>query len=206
MFERDVHTFFLQPLLCALRHDCCALYHAPLARSVMRASPASPARRTRNAQLCRRGDLLVLFPGEPVIADVCVTHPLASSYMQAASSTDGYAAGKAEEAKRLKYGRTGTGGCGFVPLAHETFGRAGPAAFAFLNKIADAASASGAVSRRVFLHHAMRDLSTTLCRGVASQVRACAPVMARMVGKPVLAGLAVPTDDLVPLTGHDCVA
>ena len=99
-----------------------------------------------------------------------------------------------------KYERTGTGACAFVPLAHETFGRAGPAAFAFLNKIADAASSSGAVSRRVFLHHAMRDLSTTLYRAVARQVRAF--VVARLMGKPVLAGLAVPTDDLLPLTGH----
>ena len=156
----------------------------------------------RHLRPAERGDLLVLFPGEPVIADVCVTHPLASSKVGRAAATDAAAACEAEADKVRKYERTGTGACTFVPLAHETFGRAGPAAFAFLNKIADAASSSGAVSRRVFLHHAMRDLSTTLCRAVARQVRACAPLMARLMGKPVLAGLAVPTDDLLPLTGH----
>ena len=133
---------------------------------------------------------------------MCATHPLASSKLGRAAAKDAAAACKSEADKVRKYERTGTGACAFVPLAHETFGRAGPAAFAFLNKIAGAVLSSGAASRRVFLHHATRDLSTTLCRAVARQVRACAPLMARLMGKPVLAGLAVPTDDLLPLTRH----
>ena len=115
---------------------------------------------------------------------------------------DGAAAAAADRRKRDKYGRTGTGACTFVPLSHETYGRVGPAAFAFLNKVADVAAGSGALSRRVFLENAMRDLSTTMCRAVARQVRASAPVQARHTGKAVLVGLAVPTDDLPPLVSQ----
>ena len=42
----------------------------------------------------------------------------------------------------------------------------------------------------------------TLCRAVAQQVHAAAPLMARHAGKAVLTGLAVPSDDLTPLTDH----
>ena len=163
-------------------------------------SPAEDIPRSqRDAQ---RGDLLAFFPGAPVLGDVCVTHPLAASNVRAAALRDGAAAAAADKRKRDKYGRTGTGACTFVPLSHETYGRVGPAAFAFLNRIADVAAGSGAASRRVFLENAMRDLSTTLCRAVARQVRAAAPLQARHAGKAVLVGLAVPADDLPSLAGH----
>ena len=44
--------------------------------------------------------------------------------------------------QRDKYSRTGTGACRFVRLRHETYGRAGPAAFALLNQIAPQAAES----------------------------------------------------------------
>lgn len=79
-----------------------------------------------------------------------------------------------------------------------------PRTCACLNKIMDAPSSLGTVSWGVFLHHVIRGLSTTLCRAgpVTSQVRACVPRMALLMGKPVLAGLAVPTDDLLSLAGN----
>ena len=97
----------------------------------------------------------------------------------------------------------GTGACVFIPLAHETYGRAGPAAWRFLRRLATAAAESGSVCRRTFLVHAMQRLSVTLCRGVARQVRASAPLQARLVGKSVLAGLAAPTDELLPHVGFE---
>ena len=44
----------------------------------------------------------------------------------------------------------------------------------------------------------MRDLSTTLCRGIARQVLASAPLTlrARLDGRPVIPGRPVPTDGL----------
>ena len=42
----------------------------------------------------------------------------------------------------------------------------------------------------------MRDLSTTLCRGIAQQVLASAPLRARLDGQPVLSGRPVPADGL----------
>ena len=132
---------------------------------------------------------------------MCVVDPLARSHVKAASRTDGATAAKAEAYKRTKYSTTGTGVCKFVPLAHETYGRAGPEAYRFLNSIAEVAAGSGAVSKRKFLENAMRRLSTTLCRGVARQARAAAPLRARLVGRAVMAGLDMPTDDLIPQLG-----
>ena len=57
--------------------------------------------------------------------------------------------------------------CRFVPLSHETYGRAGPPAFALLYDLAEFAASTGAVSKKAFVENAMRDLSTTLCRGIA---------------------------------------
>ena len=121
--------------------------------------------------------------------------------MRAAAREAGTSARLRDQQKRDKYGRSGTGACRFVPLSHETFGRAGQPAFALLNEIAEFAADMGAVSKRVFLRNAMRDLSTTLCRGVTRQVLAAAPLRRRLMGEAVLPGLPVPTDDLLPVAG-----
>ena len=51
-------------------------------------------------------------------------------------------------------------------------------------------------AKKIFMENAMRDLSTTLCRGIARQVLASAPLRARLDGRPVLPGRPVPTDGL----------
>lgn len=141
---------------------------------------------------------MVFFPTRPAIADVCVVHPLAKSYVRAAAETGGATALEAERKKRVKYGTSGTGACKFYPLAHETYGRVGPAAYQFLNSLADVAASSGTVSKRAFIENSMRRLSTALCRGVARQARASAPLRARLLGGAVVAGESVPTDELPP--------
>ena len=73
--------------------------------------------------------------------------------------------------------------------------------FALLNEIAEFAAGSGVVSKRILLENAMRDLSTTLCRRITRQVLATVPLRVRLNGRPVVAGLPVPTDDLVPVAG-----
>ena len=102
-----------------------------------------------------------------MVVDVCVTHPLASCAVAAAAWGTGVSAEAKDALKRDKYGRTGTGACRFVPLFHETYGRAGPPAFALLHELAEFAASTGAVSKKIFMENAMRDLSTTLCRGIA---------------------------------------
>ena len=47
----------------------------------------------------------------------------------------------------------------------------------------------------------MRDLSTTLCRRITRQVLTTGPLRACLNGRPEVAGLPVPTDDLVPVAG-----
>ena len=87
--------------------------------------------------------------------------------------------------------RTGAGACCFVPLS-----RAGLEAFA-LNEIAEYAAGIGSDSKKLFVENAMRDLTTTLCRGAARQVMASMPLQARMDGRAVIPGLSVPTDGLL---------
>ena len=127
---------------------------------------------------------------------VCVTHRLATSAVVAAAWTTGATAEAKDVLKRNKYSCTGTGACRFVLLSHEMYGHAGPEAFALLNEIAEYAACIGSVSKKLFMENAMRDLSTTLCRGVARQVIASMPSQARMDGRAVLPGLPVPTDGL----------
>ena len=152
-----------------------------------------PPRSQRDPQ---RGDLLLNLPGRPVLVDVCVTHPLASSAVAAAAWGTGESAESKDALKRDKYGRTGTGACRFVPLSHETYGRAGRPAFALLYELAEFAASTGAVSKKIFMENVMRELSTTLCHGIARQVLASAPLRARLDGRPVLPGQPIPTDGL----------
>ena len=127
-----------------------------------------------------------------------MTHPLAASAVAAAACiwTTGATAEAEDALKRDKYSRNGTGACRFVPLSYETYGRVGPEAFAHLNEIAEYAIGIGSVSKKLFIENAMRDLSTTPCRGVARQVIASMPLQAWMDGRAVLPGLTVPTDGL----------
>ena len=150
-----------------------------------------------------RGDLVAYLPECTVLLDAVITHPLASSALLRASAQGGATARAAEAAKRRKYARSGTGACVFIPLAHETYGRAGPAAWRFLRRLATAAAESGSVCRRTFLVHAMQRLSVTLCRVVARQVRTSDPLKARLVGKWVLAELAAPTHKFLPHVGFE---
>ena len=152
-----------------------------------------PPRSQRDPQ---RGDLLLYLPGRPVVVDVCVIHPLAFSAVAAAAWGTGVPAEAKDALKRDKCGRTGTGACRFVPLSHETYGRADPLAFAPLRELAEFAALTGAVSKKIFMENAMRDLSTTLCRGIARQVLASAPLRACLDGRPVLPGRPIPTDGL----------
>ena len=139
-----------------------------------------------------------------------MTHPLAASTVKATARDTGAAAkgpwaGKLllkDSLKRDKYSRTGMGACRFVPLSHETFGHAGPAAFTLLNDIAEFATSSGDESKRAFLENAMRGLSTTLCREITRQVVATVLLRAHLNGHPVVTGgLPVPTDDQIPVAG-----
>ena len=65
------------------------------------------------------------------------------------------------------YGRAGTGACLFVTLSHETYSPADSAAFALLHDHAELAAVTGPVFKKTFVENARRDLSMTLCRGIA---------------------------------------
>ena len=130
-----------------------------------------------------------------------MTNLLAASAVKAAARDTGAPAKGKDLFKRDKYSRTGTGACRFDPLSHETFARAGPEASAVLNETAEFAESPGVVSKRIFFENAMRNLSMTLCRGITTQVLATVPLRAHLNGHPVITGLPVPTDDLIPVEG-----
>ena len=85
----------------------------------------------------------------------------------------------------------------FVTLSLETNGRAGAPAFELLQELSEFAATTGAVPKKTFTEHAMRDLSTMLCRGNTWQGRASAPLRALLDVRPVIPGRPVPTDGLV---------
>ena len=113
----------------------CALAAARLPCDVQpHASPeqgAPPATLPRSRMGAQPGDILAFAPGTPAIGDVCVTHPLAGSHVRAARRC---LAEGTDRRKRDKYGCAGVGGLSLVPPSHETYGRVGPPAFAFLNR------------------------------------------------------------------------
>ena len=127
-----------------MEKSCFWLFAAPVLVASMLTVP-------RSRRLAASGDLLDLNPGEPVLADVCVTQPLADSHVSGAAKADGPSTTKSEAHTREKYGRCCARAFPFVPIAHETYGRVGPAAFAFFINIAAAATSSSAVLLRVFL-------------------------------------------------------
>ena len=127
---------------------------------------------------------------------VCLAHPHASSAVAAAAWGTRVSAETKDALKQDKYGRTGTGACRFVPLSHETYGRAGPPVFALFHELAEFAASTGAVSQKIVMENAMRDPSATLCRDIARQVLASAPLRARLDGRPVLPGRPVASDGL----------
>ena len=77
-----------------------------------------------------------------------------------------------------------------------------PAAFALLNKNAEFVASCGVVLKRFPLKNAMRDLSTTLCRGIPWQALPAVPLRARLNGHPVVAELPAPTNHLIPVAGE----
>ena len=105
------------------------------------------------------------------MVDVCVAHPLASSAAAAEAWGTGVSAEAKDALKRDKYGRTGTGACRFVPLSHETYGRAGPPAFALLHELADFAASTGAVSKKIFMENVI--LLQSRVRRLASPWTGC---------------------------------
>ena len=121
-----------------------------------------------------------------------MTHPLASS---AVAWGTGVSTEAKDALKRDKYGRTDTGACRFVPLSHETYGRAGPPAFALLHELAEFAASIGAVSKNIFMENAMRDLCRCVpaeAGGVYGVVRLSPPPQpARLLNQPgcIAAGL-----------------
>ena len=94
-----------------------------------------------------------------------MTHPLTASAAKAAARDTGATAKGKDLLKRDKYSRNSTGACRFVPLSHEMFRCAGPAAFDLLNEIAEFAASCKQQARClgvVLAHNALPGQLATL--------------------------------------------
>ena len=115
----------------------------------------------------------------------------------AAAQTTGSAAALRDRHKRAKYARGDMGGCTFVPLSVESYGRLGAPAMQLLNDLADTAAASGVVVKGDFVRNTLRELSVGLCKGNGIMYRAGLKILARTSGRAFLSGNDVPTAELV---------
>ena len=61
---------------------------------------------------------MALLPGRPIVADICVTHPLAASAVKAAARDTGTTAKRKDSLKADRYSRAGTRASRFVPMSH----------------------------------------------------------------------------------------
>lgn len=107
----------------------------------------------------------------------------------AAANTGGAAAAVVNIKKLHKDGRNSTASC-------RLFGRCGPGLFAILVRVAKIAAGTGAAGQPSL--HEERHAEHLHVAVVCVEV----PVQAQFMGKAVLVGLSVPTDDLLPLVGH----
>ena len=100
-----------------------------------------------------------------------MSHLLVGSAVAAAVWTTGPSVEAKDALKRNKCSSTGSGASRLVPLSHETYGSAGPEAFALLNMIGEYAAGIRSVSKKMLLEKTMRDLSRNLCWGVTRVAR-----------------------------------
>ena len=81
------------------------------------AARAQPPRRSaapleavpRSRRPAQQGDAIALFPGTPVIGNMCVSHPLAISNFMAAALHNGVSVEATDQRKRAMYRRAGAG-------------------------------------------------------------------------------------------------
>jgi hypothetical protein len=87
----------------------------------------------------RRPDLQIVFPGEHILTDVVVSHPLAPSYIAKAASAAARVAKYWQETKRNKYEKTAAHHeARLLPFAVETFGGLAPDAVTLLKELSRA--------------------------------------------------------------------
>ena len=148
-----------------------------------------------------RGDICAILDMQEVL-DVSVAHPATAatcassrSDLRRCAHTDGSAAHDRDVLKRNKYRRNGCVEV-FRPLSHETYGRLGKPAQALLCQLGDMAAGCGGTTKAAFVQGAVRELSTTLCKGNHLVFRKFSFNLAKVSGSAYEPGLMLPTDAL----------
>ena len=81
---------------------------APIQPCAARTHAAAQLLPPRSPREPERGDLPALLPGRPIVANICVTQPLAASAAKATARDTGATAKGQDSLKRDKYSRIGT--------------------------------------------------------------------------------------------------
>jgi hypothetical protein len=85
----------------------------------------------------KRPDLQIIFPSRHIITDVCISHPLAPSYLGKAKDLEAATANGAAAVKVRKYVEVSTTQqASFIPFAAESTGGLSPEAIELLKQIA----------------------------------------------------------------------
>ena len=147
-----------------------------------------------------RGDLHAAHADGAVVQDFSFVHPCADSYLRV-GSTAGGAAKLREQQKRSSYGALEQHPYAFVPTIVESYGRMGPAAEAYLGKLADLVAdcrpSGRAHARGAFILAFRRELAASLARSTGRLFRASLQVRARASGKEFKSGFQAPSNQPV---------
>jgi hypothetical protein len=120
----------------------------------------------------RRPDLQIVFPGEHILTDVVVSHPLAPSYIERAAGASARVATHWQEAKRNKYKKTAANcEARLLPFAVETFGGLAPDAVTLLKALSRAGEEHlGLWPRDVIVRQLLGSVAVAVQRGNAMAV------------------------------------
>ena len=120
----------------------------------------------------RRPDLQIVFPGEHILTDVVVSHPLAPSYIEGATAAAVRVAKSAQEKKRKKYSKTAAHHeARLLPFAVETFGGLAPDAVTLLKELSRAGEEHlGLWPRDVIVRQLLGSVAVAVQKGNAMAV------------------------------------
>jgi hypothetical protein len=120
----------------------------------------------------RRPDLQIVFPGEHILTDVVVSHPLAPSLIERASGGATRTAQYAQERKRTKYEKTAAfHEARLLPFAVESFGGLAPDAVTLLKELSRAGEEHlGLWPRDVIVRQLLGSVAVAVQKGNAMAV------------------------------------
>ena len=135
-------------------------------------------------------DLQLVLPGRHIISDVCVTHPLAPSWIRKSCKTTGAARSK-QTTKHRKYRETAAQlHAELLPFCVETYGGMAPDAIKLLSAMGDMGEERLAMwPRHAVIRHLLGSVATAVQRGNAvAWLPGCSRALAAIAQRRITEG------------------